>query len=112
MVLRHANRNHVFLNVLAVVDARIEASGNDIYAAVVGGYIEDDIWITAREVRKLWPQYRSSSQPRHQKSHAPSGFVAQTGELVERILNISESRTQPCKELFSRLGRRDAARGP
>ena len=76
MVLRHPDRDHVLLNVFAEVNSCIEASCNDVEAAVVSGDIENDVRIIARKLRQFRSEHSRSGKPRHEQAHAARGFVA------------------------------------
>ncbi len=56
MVFGNTDRDHVFLNVLAEVNPAIEASGDDIEAAVVSCDFQNDIGIIARKSGEFRPR--------------------------------------------------------
>ena len=88
MIGRHANSDHVLLDVLAEVDACVESRGNDIHAAVIRGDVEHDFGVFACELAKLRREYRAGSKTRHQQPHTASGLLAQPGHPVQSYVNL------------------------
>jgi hypothetical protein len=75
MIRRHAHRDHVFFDVLAEVDACVESGGNDIHATVIRGDVEHDFRIFAREIAKLWCEYRTGGNRGTNSRTRPAGFL-------------------------------------
>ena len=110
-VLGHAHGHHVLLDELADLDAGVEAGGDEVDTAVVGGDVENDVGVVAREPRELRDERDHRGASRQQQAHAARRPVAEAGHLVDRLVDVVERRLQPGEELLSRLGRRHAARG-
>lgn len=84
MVLGHADRDHIFLNMFPKVNPGIVAVGNDIEAAVVRDDFEYDVWIFTRCSRlqrdgqpRAFPSgYRGDGDPMASLMGQPSSTAA------------------------------------
>jgi len=78
---------------------------------VIGCDIKHDVRIVARKLRQLRPEQLRARKPGQQQPQPARRFVAQARELVQSFLHLGDRGAQARKELLSRFGGRDAARG-
>jgi hypothetical protein len=64
-ILGHGHGHHVLVDELADLDACVKASGDEVHTAVVGGHVENDVRVVARELRELRDEsdHRGASRP-------------------------------------------------
>ena len=110
-VLGHAHGHHVLLDELADLDAGVEAAGDEVDAAVVGGHVENDFRVVVREPRELWDERDHRGASGQQQPHASRRPVAEARHLVDRLVDVVERRLQPGEELLTRVGPCHAAGG-
>jgi hypothetical protein len=110
-VLGDAHGHHVLLDELADLDAGVEAGGDEVDAAVVGGDVENDLRVVAREPRELRDERDHRGTARQEQAHAAGRPVAEARHLLDRLVDVVECRLPPGEELLSCVGRSHAARG-
>ena len=91
---RHADRDHVLGDELAVMNGRVEAGGDRIDPAVVRRDLEDNVRIVANELSEFRGEHRLRGQPRAQQPHTTNGRRLQTRERRQRATDIRERRAE------------------
>src|SRR5205085_2037705 len=90
MIGRHANRHHVLLNELTVLNAGIETTGNQVQSVVGSGHVEQDVRILARKPPQLRSEHGNCGKPRHQQAHASARLVTESRKFVQGSANAGE----------------------
>ena len=112
LIRRDAHRDHVALDELAELEARVEALGDDVDAVVADADVHRDLGMRARERAELRRQHERGGHGRGHEADAAGRPVAQAGELVERFADVPEGGLQAREQGVAGLGRGDAARRP
>ena len=98
------DRDHVALDELAEVDAGVEASADQVRAAVpFGGDVQHHIGIVAGELREPGPDVHGDRYGRRQQADGAGRLRAQFADLGEHVLDLVERGTQPRQHTLARL---------
>jgi hypothetical protein len=108
---RDADGDHVSLDVFADLNPGIETRRHELNPAVVGGDVEQNLWILAGEPGQLDRKLGPSCEPWNKHADASDRPVLQTRHFVERFSDVSKRWSQPCDQSFASLGGRNAPRG-
>ena len=108
---RDTNRHHVVLNELAVLNAGIEATSDQVEPRFVRADIQHHIRVGACELGQLGTEYAHRRKAGHQQAHASAWLVTQSSDPVEGAANPRQCGSQFGEQLLAGLGRRDAACG-
>src|SRR5438445_12317193 len=91
-ILGYADYDHVPLDELPEMNAGVEPRGDEVDAALVGGHVEHDVGVIARELSQLRGEHRRRGKRRHDQTHATGRPVTQPGNQVQRFANVAERR--------------------
>lgn len=103
--------DHVLLQPLAIADAGVAATGDDIDKIVIDHQLDPDLRIGMQELVDHGLQKEARRVDRHVQAQAAARTVAQVVQHVERAAHFLERRTQTRQQQRAGCRRRHAARG-
>src|SRR5712671_7574569 len=103
------HRDHVLLQPLVVADAGVEACGQHIDEAVLGGDLHRDSWIRLQEALHDGGQNEPGDGGRHIEPERTCEAVAEAVDSIDRRRHLAQCRDEAFQQPGARLGRRHAA---
>ena len=110
LLTRDLHGYHVALEELAEVDAGVEARGDQVTAAVVvGGDVEHDLGMVARELGELRTHRHGDREGRGNQADDAGRLLTESADLGERTVDVFQRGPQPREEPLPGIGRRHGA---
>ncbi len=105
------NGNHVGRDGLAEPDAGIEAGRNHVDQRVVDDDLDVDVGEGLQELRDDRQQHQLRRLPRGIEAKRAGRLAAKAVEIFQRVVDITECRTDPLEQPRAGFGQRDTAGG-
>src|SRR4051812_46797394 len=105
MVRRDTDGDHVFLDVLAEMNASIEALRDNVSSAVVRRNIEHYVGIPAYQFADLG-RNGGRRQARYKETYATCGLSLVVGDSLQTLADFNQGRTQSRQQLLASVRER------